>query len=67
LIPPRLYFALFVDHMGQFLILFETVASRRWGQAVDEREVKAIPPPLPVSTFMEGMDELSEKADQAAV
>jgi len=37
-ISPRLYFALFVDHLEQFVVFLETVAARRWGQTVDEEE-----------------------------
>ncbi|KAK7036583.1 Vacuolar protein sorting-associated protein 11 [Paramarasmius palmivorus] len=34
-LSPRLYFAHFVDHMEQFVVFLETVATRRWGQSLD--------------------------------
>jgi hypothetical protein len=35
-LSPRLYFPLFVDHLGHFVRFLETVALRRWNQSVDE-------------------------------
>ena len=79
-LSPRLYFALFVDHLDQFIVFLETVAARRWGQTVDEGGVKVAPPPppppvLPASPSLaagldaeeEELDESIEKADQIAV
>ena len=44
-LSPRLYFALFVDHLEQFIVFLETVAARRWGQTVDEGGVKVVTTP----------------------
>ncbi|PFH46708.1 hypothetical protein AMATHDRAFT_7477 [Amanita thiersii Skay4041] len=63
-ISPRLYFAHFVDHMEQFLIFLETVASRRWGQTVNEEGIKVVPvPPL----YEDVVDEEAERVDQVSV
>ena len=35
-LSPRIYFPHFVDHMEQFVIFLETVASRRWRQSVED-------------------------------
>ncbi|KAG2019698.1 vacuolar membrane protein, variant 2 [Coprinopsis cinerea AmutBmut pab1-1] len=37
-LSPSLYFSHFVDHMQQFVVFLETVAVRRWGQSVDDRD-----------------------------
>ena len=80
-LSPRLYFALFVDHLEQFIVFLETVAARRWGQTVDEGGVKVAPPPPPAFPASPGLtagasagldaeeelDESIEKADQIAV
>jgi hypothetical protein len=79
-LSPRLYFALFVDHLEQFIVFLETVAARRWGQTVDEGGVKVTPPapafpasPSPMAGASAGLDpeeeldESIEKADQIAV
>ena len=79
-LSPRLYFALFVDHLEQFVVFLETVAARRWGQTADEDGVKVAPPPVfsqsPTTTAGAGggaldpeeeLDESIEKADQIAV
>ncbi|KAF8699748.1 hypothetical protein AX14_000902 [Amanita brunnescens Koide BX004] len=81
-LSPRLYFALFVDHLEQFVVFLETVAARRWGQTADEDGVKVTPPPVfsqsPTTTAGAGagagaldpeeeLDESIEKADQIAV
>ncbi|KAJ8454953.1 hypothetical protein ONZ45_g19107 [Pleurotus djamor] len=63
---PRLYFAHFVDHMEQFLIFLETVASARWGQGITVDGVVSItatadnPEEIP-------LDKNQERADQTAV
>ena len=60
---PTLFFAHFVDHPGCFTTFLETVAQRRWGQALDgtsSSESGAI-------AAGGGEDEEIEKRDQAAV
>ncbi|KAK1224476.1 Vacuolar protein sorting-associated protein 11 [Marasmius sp. AFHP31] len=65
-LSPRLYFAHFVDHMVQFVIFLETVASRRWGQSVDgEKEATEALAPSPVEGDQDDEDE--DKKDQIAV
>ncbi|KAF8343340.1 vacuolar membrane protein [Amanita rubescens] len=72
-ISPRLYFALFVDHLEQFIVFLETVAARRWGQTVDEEGVKVVATvvgqqqQVVVVDEEEEVNELIEKADQMAV
>ncbi|OSD08241.1 hypothetical protein PYCCODRAFT_1429303 [Trametes coccinea BRFM310] len=58
---PRLYFAHFVDHPNHFVRFLETVARRRWGQAVDNTSE-----PLPVEADPNA-DDQAEQRDQAAV
>lgn len=62
---PRVYFAHFVDHMGQFVIFLETVALRRWGQSVEHC------PSATASGEKGGLDspvdEAAERADQISV
>ena len=62
---PKLYFAHFVDHMDQFVIFLESVASRRWGQSVDDN-------PGATARGEKGgsdapIDEAAERADQISV
>ncbi|KAF8638921.1 hypothetical protein AX17_001834, partial [Amanita inopinata Kibby_2008] len=66
-ISPRLYFAHFVDHMEQFVIFLETVASRRWGQMIDEESVKVVPSPASSTNPGLALDEESDRMDQVAV
>ncbi|KAM6500061.1 vacuolar membrane protein [Amanita muscaria] len=66
-ISPRLYFAHFVDHMGQFLLFLETVAKRRWGQSVDEDAVNVVSSPSSPSQETEEPEDEAEKVDQMAV
>ncbi|KAL0580217.1 Vacuolar protein sorting-associated protein 11 [Marasmius crinis-equi] len=63
-LSPRLYFAHFVDHMEQFVVFLETVATRRWGQSVDA-EKQAVEP-SPVGDDTEEDDDEDHK-DQIAV
>lgn len=58
---PRLYFAHFVDHTEHFVRFLETVARKRWGQALEN-----IAEPLPVEADPNA-DEQAEKRDQIAV
>lgn len=41
-LSPRVYFHHFVDHMEQFVVFLEKVASRRWKQSVDDQAPGAI-------------------------
>ena len=54
-LSPRLYFAHFVDHLDQFVVFLESVASRRWGQTVDS------------SADSQTAEDAEEKRDQVAV
>ncbi len=58
---PRLYFAHFVDHTEHFVRFLETVARKRWGQALENASE-----PLPVEGDPNA-DEQAEKRDQVAV
>lgn len=58
---PRIYFAHFIDHPAHFLRFLETVAHRRWGQALAESAVPAVIEPDP------NADPAAEARDQAAV
>ncbi|KAH9910785.1 uncharacterized protein BXZ73DRAFT_93587 [Epithele typhae] len=58
---PRLYFAHFVDHPNHFIRFLETVARKRWGQALEKSGT-----PLAVGTDPNA-DEQAEQADQVAV
>ncbi|KAI9065075.1 hypothetical protein FKP32DRAFT_1675090 [Trametes sanguinea] len=58
---PRLYFAHFVDHPNHFVRFLETVARRRWGQAVENTSET-----LSVEVDPNA-DEQAEQRDQAAV
>ncbi|PPQ83311.1 hypothetical protein CVT25_004051 [Psilocybe cyanescens] len=70
-LSPRIYFAHFVDHMGQFVVFLETVAKRRWDQSVDDQ------PPGSIELYGSQKDEeeppeevdyeLVDKMDQVAV
>ena len=62
---PKVYFAHFVDHMGQFVIFLETVALRRWGQSIDDN-------PSATTSGEKGdldvpIDEAAEQVDQISV
>lgn len=57
-LSPRIYFAHFVDHLGQFVVFLETVALRRWGQNVNDQAA------VPVSRSSATGDALDQEADR---
>ncbi|KAF5330983.1 hypothetical protein D9619_005205 [Psilocybe cf. subviscida] len=61
-LSPRVYFAHFVDHMGQFVGFLETVAQRRWGQSVEDQK-----PGGPITTQQHGRSQsvFSEESEDA--
>ncbi|KAF9262183.1 hypothetical protein L218DRAFT_980660 [Marasmius fiardii PR-910] len=65
-LSPRLYFAHFVDHMGQFVVFLETVAMRRWGQSVD-LDKSTVEPISRSPVDEEAGEEDDDKKDQIAV
>ncbi|EPQ57796.1 hypothetical protein GLOTRDRAFT_114433 [Gloeophyllum trabeum ATCC 11539] len=59
---PRIYFAHFVDHLDNFVTFLETVALKRWGQAVDEAQESSVP-----AVIEPAADGEADKQDQVAV
>lgn len=41
-LSPRIYFHHFVDHLDEFVVFLETVATRRWDQSVDDQKPGSI-------------------------
>ncbi|CAA7271044.1 unnamed protein product [Cyclocybe aegerita] len=67
-LSPRIYFPHFVDHMEQFVVFLETVASRRWAQSVEDQQ-----PGGPITTYSTRAesvnlnDEVELPEDEAAI
>jgi vacuolar protein sorting-associated protein 11 len=62
---PRPFFAHFVDHLDRFVTFLETLARRRWGQALEGTAADLAA--VAASADLTIVDEEADHADQAAV